>query len=285
MKLFYGWVIVGVGFVCHLHRLARCCRLASFLQPMSAAMAGHARISMAALLSFLSWVRDRYCGARCRSVRGNAVVVLCGGRVLLGAGLVSASQAARSPVSAISRPSRVQGSAAGSFYSPLTAVDDTLVHEHPGSPSRCVLLRTGIGSLTIRRRSPSGLIDSHCGGPPWRVLGGIAWLVVISAALSAEKPPAMHESRRSGKPRGRRLDRGRALRTPQFAAIARPSCVLRGACPRILSFTRVKTISGEANCGAFPRAKCAAATVVRGQRAGARAGAGQRGTLFGSVGG
>jgi len=52
------------------------------------------------------------------------------------------------------------------------------------------------------------------------VLGGIAWLVVISAALLLKKPPVIRDAGATANPEGGAWTVARALRTPQFAAIA-----------------------------------------------------------------
>ena len=94
MKLFYGWVIVGVGIVVTCIGLGSMLSLSVFLQPMSEAM-GWSRtgISTAALLNFLCMGVGSFVWGALSDRFGTRVVVLCGG-VLLGLGLVTASQAA-----------------------------------------------------------------------------------------------------------------------------------------------------------------------------------------------
>src|SRR6266853_1431762 len=143
MKFFYGWVIVGVGFVVTCIGLGTMLSLGVFLQPMSAAMGwSRAGISMAALLSFLFMGAGSLLWGALSDRFGARAVVLCGG-VLLGAGLVSASQAA------------------------------TLAQ---------------------------WMIDLHGWRPAMAVLGGIAWLVVISSALLLKKPPVTHDADATANP-------------------------------------------------------------------------------------
>jgi MFS family permease len=52
------------------------------------------------------------------------------------------------------------------------------------------------------------------------VLGGIAWLVVIPAALLLRRPPVQPDDARLAADGGTALSVSQALRTPQFAAIA-----------------------------------------------------------------
>jgi len=218
MKLFYGWVIVGVGFVVTCIGLGTMLSLGVFLQPMSAAMGwSRAGISMAALLSFLFMGVGSLLWGALSDRFGARAVVLCGG-VLLGAGLVSASQAATLGQFQLLFGVAV-GLAAGSFFAPLTAVTTRWFTEHRSLAVALVSAGTGIGSLTIAPLA-QWMINLHGWRPAMAVLGGIAWLVVISAALLLKKPPVTHEADRAANPEGGAWTVARALRTPQFAAIA-----------------------------------------------------------------
>src|SRR5216684_5333956 len=129
MKLFYGWVIVGVGFVVTCIGLGAMLSLGVFLQPMSAAMGwSRAGISMAALLSFLFMGVGSLLWGALSDRFGARAVVLCGG-VLLGAGLVSASQAATLGQFQLLFGVAV-GLAASSFFAPLTAATTRWFTEH-----------------------------------------------------------------------------------------------------------------------------------------------------------
>src|SRR5256885_16453556 len=94
MKISYGWVIVGAGIVVTCIGLGAMLSLSVFLAPMSAAM-GWSRtgISIAALLNFLCMGIGSFFWGALSDRFGTRAVVLCGG-VLLGLGLVTASQAA-----------------------------------------------------------------------------------------------------------------------------------------------------------------------------------------------
>src|SRR2546427_8474126 len=93
MRLFYGWIIVGVGIVVTCVGLGAMLSLSVFLAPMSAAM-GWSRtgISMAALLNFLSMGAGSFAWAALSDRFGTRAAGLCGG-ALLGLGLGTASQA------------------------------------------------------------------------------------------------------------------------------------------------------------------------------------------------
>ncbi len=218
MKFFYGWVIVGVGFVVTCIGLGTMLSLGVFLQPMSAAMGwSRAGISMAALLSFLFMGAGSLLWGALSDRFGARAVVLCGG-VLLGAGLVSASQTA-TLVQFQVLFGVIVGLAAGSFFAPLTAVTTRWFTEHRSLAVALVSAGTGIGSLTIAPLA-QWMINLHGWRPAMAVLGGIAWLVVISAALLLKKPPVTRDADATANPEGGAWTVPRALRTPQFAAIA-----------------------------------------------------------------
>src|SRR5947199_6664618 len=93
MKLFYGWVIVGVGIVVTCIGFGAMLTLSIFLQPMAEAM-GWSRtgIAAAALLNFLCMGLGAFMWGALSDRYGTRAVVLCGG-ALLGLGMVLASQA------------------------------------------------------------------------------------------------------------------------------------------------------------------------------------------------
>src|SRR5439155_562930 len=97
MKLFYGWVIVGAGIVITCVGLGAMFSLSVFLQPMSEAM-GWSRtdISTAALLNYLCMGVASFAWGALSDRFGTRAVVLSGG-VLLGLGVVGASQATAVP--------------------------------------------------------------------------------------------------------------------------------------------------------------------------------------------
>ena len=120
MKLFYGWVIVGVGIVVTCIGLGTMMSLGIFLQPMSQA-AGWSRagISTAATIDFLAMGLGSFVWGALSDRFGTRAVVLAGG-VLLGLGLTTASQAT-SLVQFQLLFGVLVGLAAGSFYAPMIA--------------------------------------------------------------------------------------------------------------------------------------------------------------------
>src|SRR3989442_99036 len=219
MRLFYGWIIVGVGIVVTCVGLGAMLSLSVFLAPMSAAM-GWSRtgISMAALLNFLS-MGVGWCAWGALSDRfGTGGVVLCGG-VLLGLGLVTASQAAT-----LGRCRLLSGiigvCGAASLDARLTPTTTRWFTQHRSLAVALVSAGLSLGSSTAAPLA-RWLITSY----DWRfamlVIGDLAWLVIIPAALLVREPPALPTAAAvAASAEGPGLTVAQALRTPQFAAIA-----------------------------------------------------------------
>src|SRR5262245_65721554 len=92
MKLFYGWVIVGVGIVVTCVGFGAMLTLSIFLQPMAQAM-GWSRtgIATAATLNFLCMGLGAFMWGALSDRIGTRLVILSGGAIL-GVGMVLASQ-------------------------------------------------------------------------------------------------------------------------------------------------------------------------------------------------
>jgi MFS family permease len=217
MRIFYGWVIVGVGIVVTCIGIGTMMSLAVFMPPMSATM-GWSRegISIASMLNFLAmgvasfgWgaLSDRY-GAR--------TVVLAGG-VLLGVGLVASSQATTLWQFQLMY-GVIVGVAAGSAYAPLIATVTNWFTEHRSLAVALVSVGLGVGSMTIAPLA-TWLIAAEGWRTAMMVLGGIAWCVVIPASFLVRRPPVLSHAAAAGEA-GPDMTAAQALRTPQFAAIA-----------------------------------------------------------------
>jgi len=220
MKIFYGWVIVACGIVMTCIGIGSMLSLGVFLQPMSEAM-GWSRtgISLAALLNFLCMGVGSFFWGALSDRFGTRAVVLAGG-ILLGGGLVAASQAATLGQFQLLF-GVVVGVAAGSFYAPMTATTTRWFVEHRSLAVALVSAGLGLGSMTVAPLV--GWIISHY---DWRVamlvIGDLAWLLLIPAALLVRNPPAAAPAPppAPGALAAREFTVAEALRTPQFAAIA-----------------------------------------------------------------
>jgi MFS family permease len=211
MKLFYGWIIVGAGLVITCLGLGAMMSLGIFLQPMSTATGwSRTAISTAALLNFLCMGPASFFWGALSDRFGTRPVVLAGG-VLLGSGLVLASQAATVGQFQLLFGVLI-GVAAGSFYAPLTATATRWFTRHRSLAVALVSAGMGIGSMTL---SPFAR---------WLLaLGALSWLLIIPAALLLRKPPASPSIAGTGATmdaEDREFTVARALCTPQFAAIA-----------------------------------------------------------------
>ncbi|MGH7396746.1 MAG: MFS transporter [Candidatus Rokuibacteriota bacterium] len=221
MKIFYGWTIVGVGIVVTCIGLGSMLSLSVFLQPMSEAM-GWSRtgISTAALLTWLCMGAGSFLWGALSDRFGTRAVLLLGGG-LLGLGLVTASQAATLGQFQILFGVMV-GLASGSFYAPLTSTTTRWFTQHRSLAVALVSAGIGLGASTVGPLA-RWIITNY----DWRlamlVIGNLAWLVIIPAALLVREPPGSSASAGASPTAGTgglEMTAAQALRTPQFAAIA-----------------------------------------------------------------
>jgi MFS family permease len=188
VKVFYGWVIVGAGIVITCLGIGTMMSLGIFLQPMSAATGwSRTSISTAALLNFLCMGVASFFWGALSDRFGTRAVVLCGG-VLLGLGLVAASQATTVGQFQILFGGII-GVAAGSFYAPLTATATRWFTVHRSLAVALVSSGMGIGSMTV---SPLArwIITNYDWRTAMLTLGALARLLIIPAGLLVRRPPA-----------------------------------------------------------------------------------------------
>ncbi len=220
-KLFYGWVIVGAGIVVTCIGQGAVLSLGVFLQPMSEAMGwSRAGISMAALLNFVCMGVGSFFWGAVSDRFGTRAVVLCGG-FLLGLGLVTASQAATLGQFQLLF-GVVVGLAAGSFYAPMTAAAARWFTRNRSLAVALVSAGLGLGSVTVAPLA-RWIITEYDWRSAMLVIGELAWILVIPAALLLRNPPALPPAAVPGASAGadgREFTAAQALRTPQFAAIA-----------------------------------------------------------------
>jgi MFS family permease len=219
MKLFYGWIIVGAGIVVTCVGFGAMFSLGVFLQPMSAAT-GWSRtgISTAALLNFLCMGVGSLVWGALSDRFGTRAVVLLGG-VLLGFGTVMASQATTIGQFQVYFGAIV-GFAAGSLYTPMTATTTRWFTRHRSLAVALVSAGLGLGSTTTAPLA-RWIITNYDWRTAMLVIGDLAWLFIIPAALLVREPPGPATSDASeAVAGGRELTVAQALRTPQFAALA-----------------------------------------------------------------
>lgn len=220
MKLFYGWVVVGVGIIVTCIGMGSMMSLGVYLQPISQDMGWtRAGISFTAVLAFLAMGFGAFLWGALSDRFGTRIVVLAGG-VILGLGLIAASQAATLwRFQALF--GLLVGLGAGSFYAPLTA---TVTRWFTANRSLAVaLVSSGMGLGTLLVAPLSRWMITHY---DWRsamlTIGVLALALIIPAALFVRPAPAAvfagaAADRGEG---GRDFTLGEVIRTPQFAAIS-----------------------------------------------------------------
>jgi MFS family permease len=221
MQIFYGWVIVGAGMVVTCVGFGAMFSLGVFLQPISDTMGwSRTSISTAALLNFLCMGVGSFIWGALSDRLGTRAVVLLGG-VLLGFGTVMASQVPTLGQFQVSF-GVVVGFAAGSLYAPMTATTTRWFTRHRSLAVALVSAGLGLGSTTTAPLA-RWLITTHDWRTAMLVIGELAWLCIIPAALLVREPPASATvglAAATAGVAGRECTAAQALRTPQFAAIA-----------------------------------------------------------------
>jgi MFS family permease len=218
MTLFYGWVVVGAGIVVSCIGVGTMLSLGVFLQPISEDT-GWSRtgISTAALLNWLCMGIGSFVWGALSDRFGTRVVVLSGG-LLLGAGAVTASRATSLGQFQILFGVLV-GLAAGSFYTPLTATTTRWFTRNRSLAVALVSAGLSLGS-TIVGPLARWMTTTYDWRTAMLVIGDLAWLLVIPAALLVREPAASRLGAAAGRADGGEFTVAQALRTPQFAAIA-----------------------------------------------------------------
>ena len=218
MKLFYGWIVVGVGIVVSCIGMGTMQTLGVFLQPVSEAT-GWSRtgVSTAALMNWLCMGIGSVLWGALSDRFGTRVVILSGG-LLLGAGAVTASRAATLGQFQIFFGVLV-GLAAGSFYTPLIATTTRWFTRNRSLAVALVSAGLSLGS-TILGPLARWMTTSSDWRTAMLVIGDLAWLLIIPAALLVREPAASRSGAASAGGEGGEFTVVHALRTPQFAAIA-----------------------------------------------------------------
>ena len=193
--------------------------LTVFMQPMVESM-GWSRtdVSTAALLTWLCMGAGGFLWGALADRYGTRAIVLIGG-ILLGAGLVGASQV--SSLHAFQALFGVLvGLAAGSFYTPLTATTARWFTQHRSLAVALVSAGVSMGT-TVMAPLARWLISLYGWRSAMMMLGDVVWLIIIPTALLVRNPPSApaHAAARAAAP-GRDMTVGQALRTPLFAALA-----------------------------------------------------------------
>jgi MFS family permease len=272
VKLFYGWVVVGVGIVVTCVGFGAMLSLSVFLQPMAEAM-GWSRtgIAMAAMINFLCMGMGAFMWGALSDRFGTRAVVLCGG-VLLGLGMVLASRASTLLEFQLLYGG-VVGVATGSFYTPLISTTTRWFTEHRSLAVALVSAGLSVGS-TVMAPLTRWMITTFDWRTAMLAVGDLVWLVIVPAAFLVRNPPtpAGPAVPAAAPVAGPEPTIGQVVRTPQFGVIALThfACCAahsgpifhmmthaldRGvpamAAATVLSAAGLASLSGKIGCGIF----------------------------------
>jgi MFS family permease len=216
----YGWVVVGAGALMTCVGFGSMLSLAVFLQPISEAMGwSRAGVSAAATLDFLFMAVAAFFWGTLSDRFGTRIVVLAGS-VILGLGLVLASQAQNLWQFQLTFGGLI-GIAAGSFYAPMVAVASAWIEKHRSLAVALVSAGMGVAPLTIAP-SASWLITTYDWRTAMMVIGIAAWALLIPACFLVRPAPhgAGNSAAGTNDTPETKWTAAQALRTPQFAVLA-----------------------------------------------------------------
>jgi MFS family permease len=216
----YGWVVVGAGAMMTCIGFGAMLSLAVFLQPISDAMGwSRSGVSAAATIDFLCMGFAAFFWGALSDRFGTRIVVLAGS-LLLGAGLVAASQATSLWQFQLSFGVLI-GIAAGSFYAPMVAVASAWIEQHRSLAVALVSAGMSVAPLTVAP-SASWLITTY----DWRiamlVIGIASWALLIPASLLVRPAPQAAAPSTTGGATAPEVQwtAAQAFRTPQFITLA-----------------------------------------------------------------
>lgn len=215
----YGWVVVGAGALMTCVGFGTMLSLAVFLQPISADMGwSRSGVSAAATIDFLAMGFAAFFWGALSDRFGTRIVVLAGS-VLLGIGLIGASQAASLWQFQFFFGVLI-GIAAGSFYAPMVAVASAWIEHRRSLAVALVSAGMGVSPLTIAPFA-SWLITAYDWRTAMLVIGIAAWTLLIPASFLVRPAPpaAAPASGGTGAPEIQ-WSVAQALRTPQFITLA-----------------------------------------------------------------
>jgi MFS family permease len=216
----YGWIVVGAGALMTCVGMGAMLSLAVFLQPISESM-GWSRggVSAAATLDFLCMGIAAFFWGALSDRFGTRIVVLCGS-VLLGTGLVAASQATDLLQFQLLFGILI-GVAAGSFYAPMIAAASAWIEDHRSLAVALVSAGMGVAPLTVAPFA-SWMIAAYDWRTAMLVIGLVAWALLIPASFLVRPAPQAASPSAAGGADAPDVawTAAQAFRTPQFITLA-----------------------------------------------------------------
>jgi MFS family permease len=216
----YGWVVVGAGALMTCVGFGTMLSLAVFLASITEAMGwSRAGVSAAATLDFLFMGIAAFFWGALSDRFGTRIVVLSGS-LLLGLGLVSASQAQSLWQFQLLFGGLI-GIAAGSFYAPMMAVASAWITRHRSLAVALVSAGMGVAPVTIAP-SASALITAYDWRTAMLVIGIAAWALLIPASFLVRPAPKSADDVAAVTNDAPQTEwtAAQAFRTPQFVALA-----------------------------------------------------------------
>jgi MFS family permease len=214
----YRWVIVALGGLMGCVAVGAMFSLAVFLAPMSAETGwSRAGISFAMTINFIVMAFGSFGWGAASDRWGARVTTLCGA-VLLGTALTLASRSSTLMSFQLTYGILV-GLAASAFFAPLIATVTGWFETRRNLAVSLVSAGMGMAPLTISPLA-SWLITHH----GWRAamfdIGGLAWLLLIPAALFVRRPPVSGGAGSQAAAAGPgKSEIGKALTSPQFLVL------------------------------------------------------------------
>lgn len=205
----YRWVIVALGGLMGCVAIGAMFSLAVFLEPMARETGwSRAGISTAMSIDFLIMGVAGFLWGAASDRFGPRPVALIGA-VLLGAGLLIASQATH-PLSFQLGFGLLVGLSAGAFFAPMIAAVTGWFETGRGLAVSLVSVGMGMAPLTF---SPLAgwLVSAYDWRTAMAVMGLTAWALLLPAAFFVRRPPAPQDAQADVP-----ANAGRAFRTPQF---------------------------------------------------------------------
>ena len=194
--------------------------LAVFLQPISQDMGwSRSGVSAAATIDFFAMGLAAFFWGALSDRFGTRIVVLSG-TLLLGAGLIGASQATSLWQFQLTFGVLI-GVAAGSFYAPMVAAASAWIEHHRSLAVALVSAGMGVSPLTVAPFA-SWLITTYDWRTAMLVIGIVALALLIPASFlvrPAPEPSTPAAANGTGAP-DRQWTVAQALKTPQFITLA-----------------------------------------------------------------